>query len=300
MLKSGHVVPILNTWTVPSYVHIGAFPIAVPNLVGCTRTREICPSIKAVDGSVHNAAAVVEHVLGPIAMMDVPIHDQYTGCTRLLGGPCCNSCIIEKAKAHGQRCFRVMTRRAHNCCAIQDLLCSHSNRYTSSSASSNTGAVVCVSVDWTVSDVSADHEADLCKVVIIVDRGLCSFAFLQLHFAVPMLGKRAGTPHEPDQVMVMDSFQLLGSCFQSIHLLASIQQPSGFQQVHNRGDTCRTLHMLRPARNNGLVVVQHACIIGQQGHPIWMAPLLRWTVRGVGRAKLLRIMTPFNCRRKAT
>eukprot|EP00983_Pelagomonas_calceolata_P027584 866175-Pelagomonas_calceolata.AAC.6 len=38
---------------------------------------------KAVDGSVHNAAAVVEHVLGPIAMMDVPIHDQYTGCTRL-------------------------------------------------------------------------------------------------------------------------------------------------------------------------------------------------------------------------
>lgn len=124
--EGGQVLGIAQRWIQPSgpgNVDVEPKAGAGSALGGATRSREEVSVVVAMDGQVEDARIVVEYLLRSVAVVDVPIDDQYPldfRCKALPEQFGRDGYRVEEAEAHGGVRFRVVTRRSNHGESVPD------------------------------------------------------------------------------------------------------------------------------------------------------------------------------------
>ncbi len=72
----------------------------------------------AVQGHEEDGRVILKDVLGPIAVVDVPIQDEDALGARSLSGLGGNARVVEEAEAHGCPTLCMVAWRPHNCSTV--------------------------------------------------------------------------------------------------------------------------------------------------------------------------------------
>ena len=70
--------------------------------------------VPAVDGHIEHAWVALENVLRAVAVVHIPVEDEYPFSARPLGGPGGHSSVVEEAEAHGHAALRMVPGRPHD------------------------------------------------------------------------------------------------------------------------------------------------------------------------------------------